>query len=119
MVCNDDAAVINRINPIFKGSYFRKVSSSNLTYSNKDSIFTSDGMQRITHDYVYYIKSNSILIGAEFEKVVIILAVTAIIALAFDLALSQGYRPPKEHKKLTKRSVDGVGELQGIVVLAR
>jgi len=83
------------------------------------SVLSSDGMQRITHDYVHYIKSNSILIGAEFEKVVIILAVTAIIALAFDIALSQGYRPQKEHKKLTNRSVDGVGELQDIVVLAR
>jgi adenylate cyclase len=83
------------------------------------SIFTSDGVQRITHDYVTYIKSNRILIGAEFEKVIIILAVTAIIALAFDLALSQGYRPQKEYEKLTNRSVDGVGELQDIVVLAR
>ena len=119
MVHNYDAVVINRINPIFKGAYIRRVSSSNLTCLNKDSIFASDGMQRITHDYVYYIKSNSILIGAEFEKVVIILAVTAIIALAFDLALSQGYRPQKEHEKLTNRSVDGVGELQDIVVLAR
>ncbi len=46
------------------------------------SIFRADGINDITHDYVHYMKSNSILIGAEFEKIVIILTVTAILALA-------------------------------------
>jgi adenylate cyclase len=46
------------------------------------SIFGADGISNITHDYVHYMKSNSILIGAEFEKIVIILTVTAIMALA-------------------------------------
>ncbi len=50
------------------------------------SIFSAGGMDMITHDYVHYMKSNSILIGAEFEKVVIILTVTVIIALAINRA---------------------------------
>ena len=50
------------------------------------SIFRADGMSMITHDYVHYMKSNSILIGAEFEKIVIILTVTAIMALAINRA---------------------------------
>ncbi len=36
----------------------------------------------ITRDYVYYMTSNSILIGAEFDKVITILVVTAILAVA-------------------------------------
>lgn len=36
----------------------------------------------ITRDYVYYMTSNSILIGAEFDKVITILVVTAILAAA-------------------------------------
>lgn len=40
----------------------------------------------ITHDYVAYMTSNSVLLGAEFDKVVTILVVTAILALALTLA---------------------------------
>jgi adenylate cyclase len=40
------------------------------------------GMEMITRDYVYYMTSNSILIGAEFDKIASILVVTAIIATA-------------------------------------
>ena len=36
----------------------------------------------ITHDYVHYLTSNSILIGAEIDKVISILVVTGILALA-------------------------------------
>ena len=50
------------------------------------SIFSAGGTQTITHDYVRYMKSNSILIGAEFEKVVIILTVTVVIALGITRA---------------------------------
>ncbi|CAB1058090.1 Adenylate cyclase (EC [Olavius sp. associated proteobacterium Delta 1] len=50
------------------------------------SIFSGGGMNRITHDYVHYMKFNSILIGAEFEKIVIIITVTAILALAINRA---------------------------------
>lgn len=38
------------------------------------------GTEMITRDYIHYITSNSILIGAEFDKIVSILVVTAIIA---------------------------------------
>jgi adenylate cyclase len=41
-----------------------------------------DGMKMITRDYIHYITSNSVLIGAEIDKVVSILTVTAIIAVA-------------------------------------
>jgi adenylate cyclase len=40
------------------------------------------GMEMITRDYVHYMTSNSILIGAEFDKIASILVVTAIIATA-------------------------------------
>ena len=40
------------------------------------------GPEMITRDYVYYLTSNSILIGAEFDKIASILVVTAIIATA-------------------------------------
>lgn len=41
-----------------------------------------DGMKMITRDYIHYMTSNSVLIGAEIDKVVSILTVTAIIAVA-------------------------------------
>ncbi len=40
------------------------------------------GTEMMTRDYVHYITSNSILIGAEFDKIVSIIVVTAIIATA-------------------------------------
>ena len=44
------------------------------------------GGEMITRDYVYYMTSNSILIGAEIDKIVSILTVTAIIAVAITRA---------------------------------
>ena len=46
----------------------------------------SGGMEMVTRDYVYYLTSNSILKGAELDKVVTILTVTAIIAAAITRA---------------------------------
>lgn len=40
------------------------------------------GMKMVTRDYVYYMTSNSILIGAEIDKIVSILTVTFILAVA-------------------------------------
>lgn len=40
----------------------------------------------ITHDYVAYLTSNSVLMGAEFDKVLTILMVTVILALSISLA---------------------------------
>lgn len=40
------------------------------------------GEQLITRDYVQYITSNAVLLGAEFDKVVSILVVTAVLAVA-------------------------------------
>jgi adenylate cyclase len=46
----------------------------------------SGGMQVVTRDYVYYLTSNSVLKGAELDKVITILTVTAIIAAAITRA---------------------------------
>lgn len=51
----------------------------------------------VTRDYVLYLTSNSVLRGAEFEKVIIILAVTGIIAAAIHRA----------HKLLIKAAAEG------------
>ena len=44
------------------------------------------GMDMVTRDYVYYMTSNSILIGAEIDKIVSILTVTFILAVAITRA---------------------------------
>jgi adenylate cyclase len=46
----------------------------------------SGGMDVVTRDYVYYLTSNSVLKGAELDKVITILTVTAIIAVAITRA---------------------------------
>ena len=46
----------------------------------------SGGMEVVTRDYVYYLTSNSVLKGAELDKVITILTVTAIIAAAITRA---------------------------------
>ena len=50
------------------------------------AMITSGGIERITRDYVDYMTSNSILIGAEADKVITILTVTAILAVAITRA---------------------------------
>jgi adenylate cyclase len=47
---------------------------------------TSGGMDVVTRDYVYYLTSNSVLAGAELDKIITILTVTAIIAVAITRA---------------------------------
>lgn len=46
------------------------------------ALATPPGMSMITRDYIHYMTSNSILIGAEFDKVISILVVTAIVAVS-------------------------------------
>jgi adenylate cyclase len=46
----------------------------------------SGGMDVVTRDYVYYLTSNSVLKGAELDKVITILTVTVIIAVAITRA---------------------------------
>ena len=50
------------------------------------AMYASGGMEMVTRDYVYYMTTNSILIGAELDKIVSILTVTAIIAVAITRA---------------------------------
>lgn len=45
------------------------------------AVMTSGGREMVTRDYVHYLTSNSILIGAEINKIIAILTVTAIIAV--------------------------------------
>ena len=49
-------------------------------------IFNDPANNMITRDYVEYMTSNSVLIGAEFDKIVSILMVTAVLALALHRA---------------------------------
>jgi len=44
------------------------------------------GLEMVTRDYVYYMTHNAVLIGAEFDKIVSILLVTAILAVAITRA---------------------------------
>tara|TARA_R110002126_G_scaffold47512_28_gene133162 strand:- start:1215 stop:2549 length:1335 start_codon:yes stop_codon:yes gene_type:complete len=44
------------------------------------------GPEMVTRDYVYYMTHNTVLIGAEFDKIISILLVTAIIAVAISRA---------------------------------
>ncbi len=46
------------------------------------AVLTDDGGMMVTRDYVYYMTNNAILIGAEFDKIVSILMVTAVLAIA-------------------------------------
>ncbi len=50
------------------------------------AVYASGGMEMITRNYIYYITSNSILIGAELDKIISILTVTAILAVAISRA---------------------------------
>ena len=50
------------------------------------AVFASGGREMITRDYVEYMTSNSILIGAEADKIIAILVVTAILAVAMNRA---------------------------------
>ena len=49
-------------------------------------IFNDPADSMITRDYVVYMTSNSVLVGAEFDKVVTILMVTGVLALALHRA---------------------------------
>lgn len=46
------------------------------------AIYSNGGHERITRDYIQYMTDSMILIGAEFDKVISILVVTAILAIA-------------------------------------
>ena len=50
-----------------------------------------EGMSLVTRDYVAYLTSNMVLLGGEFDKVITILAVTLILAVA--LARGTAFRP--------------------------
>lgn len=50
------------------------------------AILASGGREMITRDYVEYMTSNSVLIGAEVDKVITILVVTVLLAVAMNQA---------------------------------
>ena len=50
------------------------------------AVYASGGMEMITRDYVEYMTSNSVLIGAEADKIIAILVVTVVLAVAMNQA---------------------------------
>ena len=50
------------------------------------AVYASGGCEMITRDYVEYMTSNSILIGAEADKIIAILVVTLVLAVAMNQA---------------------------------
>ena len=50
------------------------------------AIFASGGMEMVTRDYVVYMTSNSILLGAEADKIITVAVVTAVLAAAMTRA---------------------------------
>ena len=61
------------------------------------AIATDDGMAAITRDYVEYLTANRILLGAEFDKIITIILVTAILAVAIMRARKTLVRGAQEH----------------------
>ena len=73
----------------------------------------------ITRDYVTYLKSNVVLIGAEFEKHTKSEGVRALCtASAFDIAVRQGYQPTVATEQRKSRNIEGVAHPIDIIVLA-
>ena len=50
------------------------------------AVYASGGREMITRDYVEYMTSNSVLIGAEADKIIAILVVTVVLAVAMNQA---------------------------------
>ena len=50
------------------------------------AVYASGGREMITRDYVEYMTSNSVLVGAEADKIIAILVVTAVLAVAMNRA---------------------------------
>lgn len=61
------------------------------------AVFAEGGMDAITQDYVQYLTSNKILLGAEFDKVITILLVTLILAVAIMRARKTLVESAEEH----------------------
>lgn len=61
------------------------------------AIFYAGGMSAVTRDYVEYLTANRILLGAEFDKIITIVLVTAILAIAIMRARRTLVRGAEEH----------------------
>ena len=61
------------------------------------AISYSGGMSAVTRDYVEYLTANRILLGAEFDKIITIVLVTAILAIAIMRARRTLVRGAEEH----------------------
>ena len=61
------------------------------------AIAHDDGMSALTRDYVQYLTANKVLLGGEFDKVITILLVTAILAVAIVRARRTLVRGAEEH----------------------
>ncbi len=68
-------------------------------------VFADSADSMITHDYRHYMTSNSILLGAEFDKIITILMVSAILAFAIHRArrqLVEAVRQTREKRNLAR-----------------
>ena len=61
------------------------------------AIVYDSGVQAVTRDYVEYLTANRILLGAEFDKIITIALVTAILAVAIMRARRTLVRSAEEH----------------------
>jgi len=75
-------------------------------------IFSNPADNMITRDYVHYMTSNSVLLGAEFDKIISILTVTAILAVASASPLGTSLR-------MTRSSVFGAAVKNASAVASR
>ena len=50
------------------------------------AVMSDDGGMMVTQDYIYYMTNNAILIGVKFDKIISILMVTAVLAVAIPRA---------------------------------
>jgi adenylate cyclase len=67
------------------------------------AVFANPGDTMITRDYIQYMTSNAVLIGAEFDKIVSILLVSGIIALA--LRRARGFLVDATAEGITARDL--------------
>ncbi len=65
------------------------------------AVFSDMGGMRVTRNYVEYLTENSILIGAELDKTMVILAVTVLLSVALFRGRSMLFEATREHSAAT------------------
>ena len=83
------------------------------------AIFHTGGMSAVTRDYVEYLTANRILLGAEFDKIITIVLVTAILAVAIMRARRTLVRSAEEHAAAVALARFFSPEIAGQIVQAQ